>query len=790
MFCGILQAARTFRVYPAASIFIKGGSSYHNLPSCRHNLQLPAAHLKCFKIELRPMATSTKSTNRLAKEKSPYLLQHAHNPVDWYPWGEEAFEEARKQDKLIFLSVGYSTCHWCHVMEHESFENEEIAKIMNENFINIKVDREERPDVDKVYMTFVQASSGRGGWPMSVFLTPDLVPVAGGTYFPPKNTFGRPGFDTVLTSISNQWKENKQKFFDSGSKILEILERTSKLELNDGQSQISSESWKKCLQQLSKAFEHQYGGFSKAPKFPQPSNFNFLFQVYARNPESVEGKSALSMCVHTLKMMAKGGIHDHISQGFARYSTDEKWHVPHFEKMLYDQGQLLVSFSQAYVATKDEFFREIILDIITYVNRDLSHATGGFFSAEDADSLPGFDSPKKKEGAFCVWTNEEVDSLLGSKSVKEGSSVTLSDLACHHFDIQPDGNVNPYQDPHDELKNQNVLIVNGSEEETSEKFGLTLAETKAALKQIQSILHEARQNRPRPHLDDKMVAAWNGLMLSGLSKAYEAICDETVLDRAIRAADFLKEHMYNETTGTLLRCCYQDEKGNISQINEPISGFADDYAFVIRGLIDLYEASGQSRWLTWANDLQEKQDKLFWDNENAGYFSTAQNSHILLRLKDGQDGAEPTCNSVSAANLMRLSGMLERDELEEKAIKLLSAFKERLEKIPVALPEMSASLFLLQDSPTQVVVTGDPKSEGAQNLLAEIRSRLIPGRVLGFADGDEDGILYQRNATIKKMKVSKDGSASAYVCRNHTCSLPVTKPEQLRGLLDERLSSK
>ncbi|CAB3381176.1 Hypothetical predicted protein [Cloeon dipterum] len=617
---GALRAANTFRVaaksvlqcedlirakVPAVSFVGKGcylqtphRADFHQSTS-KNYINCLCKEDKKTNFGVREMATGpTKKMNRLAKEKSPYLLQHATNPVDWYPWGEEAFEEARKQDKLIFLSVGYSTCHWCHVMEHESFENEEIAHIMNDNFINIKVDREERPDVDRVYMTFVQASSGRGGWPMSVFLTPDLVPVAGGTYFPPNDTFGRPGFKTVLTSLSNQWREKRESFLES--------------------EEISSVSWKTCLKQLSSGFEDQYGGFSQAPKFPQPSNFNFLFHVFSRGPSSPEGTSALSMSLHTLRMMAKGGIHDHISQGFARYSTDERWHVPHFEKMLYDQAQLLVSYSQAYVASKDEFFRDIIYDIFTYVCRDLSHSSGGFFSAEDADSLPGFDSPKKREGAFCVWTHEEVESLLGSRFVKDGSAVTLFELACHHYDIRMNGNVNPNQDPHDELKNQNVLIVNGSEEETAE-----------------NVLHESRQNRPRPHLDDKMVAAWNGLMLSGLSKAFEATGDASILDRAIRAADFLEDHMYNKETGSLLRCCYQGEKGALSQTEDPISGFADDYSFVIRGLLDLYEASGNSKWLAWANELQDKQDERFWDDEDAGYFSTAQDPSILLRLKEG-----------------------------------------------------------------------------------------------------------------------------------------------------------
>ncbi|KAF4518086.1 hypothetical protein B566_EDAN007787 [Ephemera danica] len=742
-----------------------------------------------FRVSGATMAhsSSTKKANRLGLEKSPYLLQHAYNPVEWYPWGEEAFERARKEDKLIFLSVGYSTCHWCHVMERESFENDGIAQIMNEHFINVKVDREERPDVDRVYMTFVQASSGRGGWPMSVFLTPTLIPVAGGTYFPPRDTFGRPGFPTVLLSLATQWKENQQKFFDSGAKIMEVLQRNSKLESTSESSSTEmpgSDCWRTCLSQLSRSFEPEFGGFGSAPKFPQPSNFNFLFHVYARDPNSEAGKKALEMSLYTLKMMAKGGMHDHVSQGFARYSTDDRWHVPHFEKMLYDQGQLLVSYAAAYTATKDEFFAEIVRDIVTYVSRDLSHPLGGFYSAEDADSLPSFDSTEKKEGAFCVWTYEEVDALLGNLRAAEDSPITLAELAAYHYDIKPNGNVNPYQDPHDELKNQNVLIVTGSEEQTSEKFSLSLEATRLALKKSREILHEARQNRPRPHLDDKMVTAWNGLMISGLSKAYEAVGETHILERAIKAADFVRKYLYVEESGMLLRSCYQGPDKSVTQIASPVSGFADDYAFLVRGLLDLYEASSEDRFLVWAEQLQDKQDELFWDHESTGYFTAAKDPTILLRLKEDQDGAEPACASVAAANLLRLAVYLERNELEQRAARLLTAYSSRLAKIPVALPEMSSALMLYHDSPTQVFLAGDLKAESTQTLLAAVRGRLVTGRVLGFVNGQEDGILFRRNEVVKQMHACKDGTAMAYVCRNHTCSLPVQTVYKLLVLLD------
>ncbi|GFG29853.1 hypothetical protein Cfor_04110 [Coptotermes formosanus] len=729
-----------------------------------------------------------KRQNRLAYEKSPYLLQHAGNPVDWYPWGEEAFEKAKKENRLIFLSVGYSTCHWCHVMERESFENEEIAKVMNEHFVNIKVDREERPDVDKVYMAFIQAVAGRGGWPMSVWLTPELTPVYGGTYFPPTDIYyGQPGFKKLLSIIASQWQENRQKFSESGSKVMEMLRRTSVLDdVSSGRrTDVPGEAcWQRCMQQLSESFESQYGGFGDAPKFPQPVNFNFLFHVYSRDPSSEMGKRAVDMCLHTLRMMAKGGIHDHVSQGFARYSTDDRWHVPHFEKMLYDQAQLALAYSTAYVATKDPVYADIVRDILTYVNRDLSDKSGGFYSAEDADSYPTYGASHKKEGAFCVWTYDEVQSLL-SKPVNSNTNDTLATVFCAHYDVKPQGNVNPLQDPHDELKNQNVLIALRSEEETAEKLKLDVATVQAALKEGRELLYEARQKRPRPHLDDKMITAWNGLMITGFAKAGQALQDESYIQRAITAANFAKRHLYNPTAETLLRSCYRGTDGNTAQISSPIPGFLDDYAFLIRGLLDLYEACFDPYWLEWAEVLQDQQDRLFWDDDGAGYFtSPAGDTSILMRLKEDQDGAEPSGNSVAASNLLRLNAFLDRAELRDKAARLFTAFQTRLTRVPVALPEMTSALMFYHDSPTQIFVTGPADAQDTRALLAVVQDRLIPGRVLALADGRDDSVLYRRSEVIRRMKPI-GGSAAAYVCRHQTCSVPITSPQELDNLLKE-----
>lgn len=726
-----------------------------------------------------------KVRNHLGKERSPYLLQHASNPVDWYPWGEEAFQKARSEDKLIFLSVGYSTCHWCHVMERESFENEDVASIMNEYFINIKVDREERPDVDKIYMTFVQASSGSGGWPMSVFLTPDLKPVAGGTYFPPKDSYGRPGFKTVLLNIAQQWAEQRQKVSATGNRITELLKQTTVFDVGMAGSLIGGEVpgkdvWEMCSKQLFDSYEPVFGGFSHAPKFPQPSNFSFLFYTMARERDSELGQKARDMALHTLDKMANGGIHDHIAQGFSRYSTDSKWHVPHFEKMLYDQAQLAVVYTDAYLVTKNEKYADIVKDILTYVSRDLSHPEGGFYSAEDADSFPVEGESVKREGAFCVWTYEDIKNLL-NQPVTSKPKVNLSDIFCHHYSVKSEGNVNPELDPHNELKGQNVLVVFGSLKDTAYKFGLSEQELSKELEKARKILFEERQKRPKPHLDDKIITAWNGLMISGYARAATALNDETYQKRAEDAALFVKKYLYNSNK-RLLRSCYT-QNNSVVQIENPIEGFADDYACLIRGLIDLYECTFNEDWLIWADELQHVQDELFWDHGLAGYFSTSSSdTNSLFRLKEDQDGAEPSGNSISASNLVRLSTILDNEGMKDKASKLLSSFTSRLTRVPMALPEMVTALMLYHDSPTQVVVTGDISNSETAELVNVARQKFIPGLLVMTTGEDQDSFLSKRNHAIAKMKKQGDRQA-VYVCRGKTCSLPVTTPAELADLL-------
>nr|XP_021190790.2 spermatogenesis-associated protein 20 isoform X2 [Helicoverpa armigera] len=731
-----------------------------------------------------PPVEQPKHTNRLITEKSPYLLQHAHNPVQWYPWCQEAIDKAKKENKLIFLSVGYSTCHWCHVMEKESFESEETAKIMNEHFINIKVDREERPDIDRVYMLFILATSGGGGWPMSVFLTPDLRPVTGGTYFPPEDRWGRPGFKTILLSLAKKWKENREQFLEASLNIMEALQKISLVDADSSNSVPGEATWEKCLRRYMTIYEPEFGGFGTAPKFPQSSIFNFLFHYYARDKNNAEGKKCLEMCLYTLTKIAKGGIHDHVSSGFARYSVDNDWHVPHFEKMLYDQAQLTVAYTDAYLATKDEFYADVVRDIIKYVNRDLRHESGGYYSAEDADSYPVHGAAHKKEGAFCTWEYKELKSLLQDKKI---NSVSYLDVFCDYFSVEECGNISPGSDPHGELTNQNVLIIYGTKEETAQKYELTMEQFNQVISECVEILHNVRQKRPRPHLDTKILCSWNGLMIAGLAQAGQGLGDKQFVEDAIKTAEFIQKYLYDDTKKILLHSCYRAEDGSIAQTDEPIKGFLDDYAFLIKGLLDLYEASLDYRWLKWARDLQHKQNDLFWDSVNGGYYTcSADDTSVVLRLKEDQDGAEPSGNSVSCHNLQRLAAYADKSAAPEggererdMAMKLLKTFSKRLIDSPTSLPEMMSALMFFNDSPTQVLIAGGCSDPRTLELVRVVRSRLLPGRVLAVADPAAES-----PAVLSRIRSVGD-VPTAYVCRRYACSLPVTDVKQLENLLDE-----
>ena len=718
-----------------------------------------------------PKPERPEHTNRLAHEKSPYLLQHSHNPVDWYPWGEEAFEKARRENKPIFLSVGYSTCHWCHVMAHESFESEEIAGIMNREFVNIKVDREERPDVDRVYMTFVQATTGGGGWPMSVWLTPDLKPFVGGTYFPPKDRYGQPAFRTVLERIATAWKENHDKIVEQGGKIVEALRESQSATTAGGK--IDAAILDAAYRQLDRSYDSKEGGFGNAPKFPRPATFNFLTRFYARDPNGESGKHALEMALFTLRKMAAGGMHDHIGGGFHRYSVDRYWHVPHFEKMLYDQAQLAVAYLDAFQITRNRQYESVARDILDYVARDMTSKEGGFFSAEDADSpvvAAGADVHhlETKEGAFYVWTKKEIDDALGD----------TAEIFDFHYGVQPHGNAPEGSDPQDEFRGKNILIERHTIAETAKQFQKTEEEIRKLLTQSREKLFSIRTQRPRPHLDDKIIAAWNGLMISAYARAAQVLDNPRYLEIATRTAKFLRTNLYEEKSKLL----YRNYRGGRSDIE----GFADDYAFVIQGLLDLYEASFDVEWLKFAVELQETQDRFFFDGKNDGYFSTSgKDESVFLRMKDDNDGAEPAASSVAALNLLRLAQFRDNKQMAGRARKTIDAFATTLSHFPSAMPQMLVALDAASSKPRQIVIAGKREVPETKALLREVNRHFLPKTILVLADGAEgQKYLGEKNEAIGAMSPI-DGKSAAYVCENFTCKAPVTDPRELAELLSK-----
>src|SRR6266436_3594509 len=715
-------------------------------------------------------AKMSEHTNRLAQEKSPYLLQHAHNPVDWYPWGEEAFAKARRENKPIFLSVGYSTCHWCHVMAHESFESEDVATIMNREFVNIKVDREERPDVDRVYMTFVQATTGGGGWPMSVWLTPDLKPFVGGTYFPPEDRYGQPGFKKVLERVATAWKENHDKIVGQGGQIVAALRESQSAATAEGKIDVAI--LEAAYKQLDRSYDPKEGGFGNAPKFPRPVTLNFLTRFYARDPKSDAGKQPLEMALFTLRKMAAGGMHDHIGGGFHRYSVDRYWHVPHFEKMLYDQAQLAAAYLDAFQITRDRQYESVARDILDYVARDMTSEDGGFFSAEDADSpvVAGIGDPghsKTKEGAFYIWTKKEIDEALGD----------AAEIFDFHYGVQAHGNAPEGSDPHDEFRGKNILIERHTIAETAERFKKSEEEISKSLAQSREKLFAVRTKRPRPHLDDKIIAAWNGLMISAYARAAQLLDDPRYLEIATRAAKFLRANLYEEKSKLL----YRNYRGGRSDIE----GFADDYAFVIQGLLDLYEASFDVRWLKFATQLQETQDRLFFDEKSGAYFSTSgKDQSVFLRMKDDNDGAEPAASSVAALNLLRLSQLRNDQPMSERARKTIAAFATTLSHFPSAMPQLLVALDYSLSKPRQIVIAGRKDAPETKALLREVHRHFLPKTILLLADGGEgQKYLGEKNEAIRAMSLV-EGKPAAYVCENFTGKAPVTNAGQLAKLLN------
>jgi hypothetical protein len=698
------------------------------------------------------MLSSTVSpahTNRLIGEKSPYLLQHAHNPVDWHAWGAEAFEKARAEDKPIFLSVGYSTCHWCHVMERESFENEETARLLNANFVPVKVDREERPDVDRVYMTFVQATTGSGGWPMSVWLTPDLRPFAGGTYFPPVDGYGRPGFATVLRRIAEIWREERPRVLDQATRITAMLKDYAAPRGDAGA--LDEDIARTAVHQAAQSFDDELGGFGGAPKFPRPAMLDFLLTFYRHNPGSAEGEQARDMAFHTLRMMAAGGIHDHLGGGFHRYSVDRFWHIPHYEKMLYDQAQLAAAYISAWQINAETLFAETARDILDYVRRDMTSPEGAFYSAEDADSLPpGGDT--KREGAFYVWTKAEIEEVLGPDAA----------LFNRAYGVEAAGNSPPGSDPHGELTGFNTLILRHVDD--GDRDGLARS---------RATLFARRSMRPRPHLDDKILASWNGLMISAFARAGMALGEDGYIETARAAGQFIRTNMYDG--GRLLRS-YRQGPGP--------QGFADDYAAMTGAALDLYEGTGDIALFQWAATLQSTLDELFLDAEHGGYFNAAAGDpSILIRMKEDHDGAEPAASSLAARNALRLARMLDEPALDARAMTTIRAFGEQLRAMPTSMPAMLTALLDSVATLRQIVIAGPLQDPATQVLAWVARQAATPDTALLYADSGPGQQWLAERLDFIRTATPVGGKAAAYVCENFTCLLPITDPEELRRQL-------
>ncbi len=711
--------------------------------------------------DLRTAVEGGGYTNRLAHAESPYLRMHADNPVDWYAWGPKAFEKARKENKPIFLSVGYSTCHWCHVMERKSFMDPEIAKIMNENFINIKVDREERPDVDRIYMTFVRATTGSGGWPMSVWLTPSLKPFFGGTYFPPEGKYGRPGFKQILKEIAGRWEKDRQEIIASSQKVTQQLKNYA-ASATRKTVDLQPSLLEKAYQSLNQKYDSKHGGFGSAPKFPQIVHFNFLLRYYERTGQ----EKALDMTLNSLREIAKGGIRDHLGGGFHRYSVDRRWHVPHFEKMIYNQAQFTWAYLAAYQITDDPFYARVARDSLKYVLRDMTGPKGQFYSAEGADS-PRPDNPSKHgEGAFYVWKHGDIVSTLGSEKAK---------VFNYYYGVKQGGNVR--KDPHGEFGPRNVLHIVHSIEETAEKLQKTPKQVRTLLKDSRQELFERRAKRPRPNLDDKALTAWNGLMISAFARAHQVLGDDKYLEAAKKATAFVKRHLYEPKSGTLLRRYRSGEAG--------IDGYASDYAFFIQGLLDLYEASFKVQYLDWAVALQEKQDTLFWDTSDGGYFNTAGKSeNLLFRMKETQDGAQPSPNSIAALNCLRLAQMTDNDAFRKRASETLNAFSKRLDQAPSSLSQLLAAYIYHLEKPKQILIAGNKDASDTEAMLNAVHKQFIPNKIVMLVNKSSRQDLTSHLSFVSSV-TQKQGTATAYICQNYVCQQPTTDLKKMKALLNK-----
>ncbi|MEP0548977.1 MAG: thioredoxin domain-containing protein [Rhodothermales bacterium] len=698
--------------------------------------------------------------NRLADTQSPYLLQHAENPVDWYPWGNEAFEKARREDKPIFLSVGYATCHWCHVMEHESFEDDEVAALLNEHFVAVKVDREERPDVDALYMSVTQALTGHGGWPMTVLLTPERKPFFAGTYFPKHGRGGRPGMMDILPQIATAWADDRERVDASAEHITDAV-RNGIAEQAASAGALGEETLETAFNQLSGRFDAEAGGFGAAPKFPTPHHLLFLLREAQRlGPDTVFGQRALRMVEATLGAMRRGGIFDHLGFGFHRYSTDRTWKLPHFEKMLYDQALLATAYTEAFEATRNPIYRRTAEEIFAYVERDLTSPDGAFFSAEDADSLNA--EGEKEEGAFYVWTQRELMQALGERN---------GVIAAALFNVEREGNFR--DEATRELTGANVLFRTVDDDEAAERFEVAAEAFRQRIGGMREALFDVRANRPRPLLDDKVLTDWNGLMIAALAKAARAFGAPEYAARAARAADFLLTTLRTDG-GRLLHRYRNGDAG--------IPALLDDYAFLVWGLIELYQTTFEPRWLRAALDLNATMLRHFEDPEHGGLFLSPDDGEALLvRQKEYYDGASPSGNSVAYLNNLRLGRLTGQTELEDTAERIGQS-SGAVTQAPMAHTMMMSALTFSLGSAQEITVVGERGAADTEALLDVLRGRYLPNAVVHLRppDGGEVAAL----APYTEAQTMIDGKATAYVCEHFACQSPTTDPDELARQLD------
>ncbi|HEX8843522.1 MAG TPA: thioredoxin domain-containing protein [Pyrinomonadaceae bacterium] len=683
----------------------------------------------------------SKQANRLINESSPYLLKHAYNPVDWHVWGPEAFAKAQQEDKPILLSIGYFSCHWCSVMERESFENEEIARLMNENFINIKVDREERPDLDQLYMNAVQMMTGHGGWPMTVFLTPEGVPFYGGTYFPPEDRYNMPGFPRVLLGVAEAYRSRPDEITETSVSMLRELQRLGQARESD--DLLTHDLLDAAERNIARSYDPRYGGFGSAPKFPAPMSLEFLLRQYYRTGRS----ETLEMIENTSRKMAEGGMYDQLGGGFHRYSTDARWLVPHFEKMLYDNALLSRLYLHVYQQTKDDFYRRIVEETLGYVLREMTDERGGFYSTQDADS-------EGEEGKFFVWTVEEIKEALGEE---EGS------LFCDYYDVTEAGN----------FEGKNILHVSRSVEDVAEEAGTSAERWAEVLERGRQKLFEIRERRIKPGRDEKVLTAWNGLMLASFAEAGAILERDDYRETAERNAQFILEQLRPD--GLLLRT-YKDGQSKLN-------GYLEDYAFFIDGLLTLYQTTGTLRWLEEARALADRMIEEFWDAEDGGFFYTGKNhEELIVRTKDFFDNATPSGNSVAAEALLHLAALTGNEDYSRKAVTIFRLLGGPLKKYSSAFGRLLGALDFYLSTPREIAVIGESKDEATRALLREVWTRYLPNKVVAqAAEGDEKATEI---IPLLRERTMAEGRATAYVCENYTCQKPTPSPAELARQLD------